>query len=128
MNALPNHDIMMEALRLTREGRRVEAMTVLRRAVESAIPPVAPPDREGDLAQRAEADPPPNHSVLRDLLTRARQFGLAHGLGKPPGPAEAPAPGLLPDGASFEELLYANAAGSRAYKLYVPSRFRGQAL
>jgi len=116
MNAFPKNDIMMEALRLTRDGRLVEAMTVLRRALGS----VAPPDLAGDL--------PPNHSVLRGLVDRARHFGLAHGLGKAPRPAQEPAPGLLPDGASFEERLYANAAGSRSYKLYIPSRFRGQAM
>jgi poly(hydroxyalkanoate) depolymerase family esterase len=34
----------------------------------------------------------------------------------------------LPDGARFEERNFANAAGSRAYKLYVPSGYTGQAL
>ena len=41
-------------------------------------------------------------------------------------PARAPAP--LPDGARFEERTYANEAGSRAYKLYVPSGYTGQPL
>jgi poly(hydroxyalkanoate) depolymerase family esterase len=44
----------------------------------------------------------------------------------PVGPAVAPAP--LPDGARFEERTYASEAGSRAYKLYVPSGYAGQAL
>jgi poly(hydroxyalkanoate) depolymerase family esterase len=34
----------------------------------------------------------------------------------------------VPEGATFEERTYANAAGSRAYKLYVPSGYTGQAL
>jgi poly(hydroxyalkanoate) depolymerase family esterase len=37
-------------------------------------------------------------------------------------------PITVPDGARFEERSYANAAGSRAYKLYVPSGYTGQAL
>ena len=41
-----------------------------------------------------------------------------------PGPARAPAP--LPEGARFEERTFANEAGSRAYKLYVPSGYTGQ--
>jgi poly(hydroxyalkanoate) depolymerase family esterase len=34
----------------------------------------------------------------------------------------------LPDGARFKERTYANEAGSRAYKLYIPSRYRGEPL
>lgn len=37
-------------------------------------------------------------------------------------PARAPAP--LPDGARFEERVFANEAGSRTYKLYVPSTLK----
>ena len=37
-------------------------------------------------------------------------------------------PHILPEGGKFIEAIYANAAGSRAYKLYIPSRYRGQAL
>ena len=44
------------------------------------------------------------------------------------GPAVGRAPAPLPDGARFEERTYANEAGSRAYKLYVPSSYTGQAL
>lgn len=40
------------------------------------------------------------------------------------GPPVAP----LPDGARFDEHTYANEAGSRDYKLYVPSGYNGQAL
>src|SRR4029079_14877016 len=43
-------------------------------------------------------------------------------------PAAERAPDRLPDGALFEERTYANEAGSRAYKLYVPSGYDGQAL
>ena len=38
------------------------------------------------------------------------------------------APIPVPDGARFDERSYANAAGSRAYKLYVPSGYDGQPL
>jgi poly(hydroxyalkanoate) depolymerase family esterase len=38
------------------------------------------------------------------------------------------APVSLPDGATFEERVYANTAGSRPYKLYIPSTFKGEAL
>ena len=39
-------------------------------------------------------------------------------------PTRAPAP--LPEGARFEERTFANEAGSRAYKLYIPSGYTGQ--
>src|SRR3954462_1264702 len=37
-------------------------------------------------------------------------------------------PDIVPDGGQFLERSYANQAGSRAYKLYIPSGYRGQAL
>ena len=43
--------------------------------------------------------------------------GLPNGLGGMPRPAAAP----LPDGASFATLSHSGAAGTRAYKLYVPA-------
>jgi len=80
--------------------------------------------------------------ALRDFLERIGQLGspsgLPSGLDGLPGldglaglegligsqPKHAPAP--LPEGARFETLTYANAAGSRAYKLYIPSGYSGQ--
>jgi poly(hydroxyalkanoate) depolymerase family esterase len=35
---------------------------------------------------------------------------------------------IVPEGGKFIEAVYTNAAGSRAYKLYVPSHYQGQAL
>jgi poly(hydroxyalkanoate) depolymerase family esterase len=64
--------------------------------------------------------------ALRELMDRMGQLGPINGLHGGRGQAHAPAP--LPDGARFEERTYANAAGSRAYKLYVPSGYTGQAL
>jgi poly(hydroxyalkanoate) depolymerase family esterase len=43
-----------------------------------------------------------------------------------PRPTHTPAP--LPDGARFETLTFSNEAGTRAYKLYIPSGYTGQAL
>ena len=65
---------------------------------------------------------------LRALVDRFGQLGsngYLDGLGAPGVRRPAAA---LPDGARFEERTYANEAGSRAYKLYVPSGFRGEAL
>jgi poly(hydroxyalkanoate) depolymerase family esterase len=43
-------------------------------------------------------------------------------------PAAGHAPAPLREGAQFDERSYANEAGTRAYKLYVPSGYNGQAL
>jgi poly(hydroxyalkanoate) depolymerase family esterase len=48
-----------------------------------------------------------------------------HGFLQPHPPRE---PISLPEGARFEERAYANDAGSRTYKLYVPSRYSGAPL
>lgn len=66
----------------------------------------------------------PNLRGLRGLVDRIRsRSGPAlHGLGKI-------APGASPDlapGGQFIESVYRNAAGSRAYKLYIPSGYQGQ--
>ena len=37
-------------------------------------------------------------------------------------------PDIVPEGGKFIEAIYTNPAGSRAYKLYIPSRYQGQAL
>src|SRR3954466_10672793 len=68
--------------------------------------------------------------ALRDFLDRIGQLGstsgLPSGLDGLVGPMPTHAPTPLPEGARFETLTYANAAGSRAYKLYIPSGYSGQ--
>jgi poly(hydroxyalkanoate) depolymerase family esterase len=57
---------------------------------------------------------------LRKLDIVSELAGVAGRTAKPTVP--------LPAGATFEEHSFANEAGSRKYKLYVPSRCKGQAL
>ena len=38
-----------------------------------------------------------------------------------------PTPDIVPEGGQFIEATYSNPAGTRAYKLYIPSRYHGQA-
>ena len=66
--------------------------------------------------------------ALRGFMDRIGQLGHVDGIDGLVGPAVGRAPAPLPDGARFEERTYANEAGSRAYKLYVPSSYTGQAL
>ena len=153
MNALPTID-MMEATRLTREGRLAEAMAILRGALAGA-PSAARSDCEG-AGRTPEVRTPPTLDMappllrsggawtlpelreahaksqipeaLRQFLDRIGQPASARGIDGMAGRAGLRVPPPLPDGALFEERAYANAAGSRAYKLYVPSGYNGQAL
>ncbi len=68
-------------------------------------------------ARPASAEPD-RFAALRTLFDRVRRR-IAH-----PG-ADA---GHLPPGGKFIEATCSNAAGTRAYKLFIPSRYQGQAL
>ena len=125
MTAKPRID-MTEATRLTREGRLAEAMALLRGERPTA-PSVAeidmePPSVAGgpwrapafDAAHPAQAP-----EAMRGFLDRLGRPGAAPGRDRIT-PARPPSP--LPEGARFEERTDADAAGHRAYKLYIPSR------
>jgi poly(hydroxyalkanoate) depolymerase family esterase len=64
--------------------------------------------------------------ALRGFLDRMGQPGSGLGLDGLVGPIPTRAPAPLPEGARFEERSFANEAGSRAYKLYIPSGYTGQ--
>ena len=64
--------------------------------------------------------------MFRELLDRTTEhsrLGLR-------GPKRAPptAPDMVPEGARFIEATYSNPAGSRGYRLFIPSRYQGQPL
>ena len=64
-------------------------------------------------------------SFVPELLAKLGVAADGSGLGRMPGKTPA-AP--LPEGAKFDSGSFANAAGSRHYKLYVPAAYHGQAL
>jgi len=74
----------------------------------------------GGLAQ------PPMPEALRGFLDRMGQAGSGLGLDGLVGPVPTRALTPLPEGARFEERTFANEAGSRAYKLYIPSGYTGE--
>ena len=67
-------------------------------------------------------------AALRRSLDRLGQLGSVRGLDGLVGPAVGRTLVPVPDGALFEERNYANEAGSRAYKLYVPNGYNARAL
>ncbi|SOD93379.1 alpha/beta hydrolase family esterase [Caenispirillum bisanense] len=140
-NPLPTG--MAEAARLTRAGKLADATSLIRRMLTgepASSPPTAqsPPVIDAEYVTvdaptpKPQPQPAPSNAgrpgrtpgtglgeTLRRLATQVR----AHGGGGLSGLGEA-AHGVtepLPEGASFETFTYANAAGTRSYKLYVPA-------
>jgi poly(hydroxyalkanoate) depolymerase family esterase len=141
------HDIVREATRLTRAGQLVKATVLLQRMLRGETAGEATSGTTGRIALTGrepliidakantieETDSPnlarpasTQPSVLRALLdTKGRSgFGL-RGLIKR---APLSTPDIVPEGARFIEGTFSNPAGSRAYKLFIPSRYQGQPL
>jgi poly(hydroxyalkanoate) depolymerase family esterase len=137
-------DIVREATRLTRAGQLVKATVLIQRMLRGETAPEATSGTIGRIALRepliidAKADTieetdSPNLArpastqprMLRPLDIK-RQSGLAlRGLIKR---APLSTPDIVPEGARFIEGIFSNPAGSRAYKLFIPSRYQGQPL
>ncbi|MEP9354665.1 PHB depolymerase family esterase [Xanthobacter sp. KR7-65] len=140
---------LMEATRLTRQGRLEEAMAILRDGLSGAPSGDAPED--ANQRGRPFVDLVPPSAATGDAWT-APSRGEA-GSVKSSGPARAPTgswldglmdfardrvPGALstitreapvaPRAGRFEDRSFSNAAGRRSYKLYIPASFDGQPL
>jgi poly(hydroxyalkanoate) depolymerase family esterase len=151
MNDMLNPNMMLEATRLTRAGRLNEATALLQRMLrgktasdttfgtpDDVVPAGrAPPiidakaetidETDRPLFGAATSAQPHRFGALRALLDcvkRRSGFGL-QGLRQP---APVSTPDIVPAGGKFIEATYSNSAGTRAYKLYIPSRYQGQAL
>jgi poly(hydroxyalkanoate) depolymerase family esterase len=152
MNALRMID-MQEATRLTREGRLSEAMAILQGAPSRASATTSRAEGERDQAHGADvldmqppataggawtapfSKPAPPTAKVAPAMSLRLEGGLLDGVLHPAfgrgalgaGKIAAEQP-VLVSGARFEDRTYADRAGARAYKLYVPSGFHGQAL
>ncbi len=132
---------MFEATRLTRLGKLAEATALIQRllrgerapapasGVSSPIIGVAdggeplPGKLRGRFTGRGRVRPRTSLAeTMRRLAAMAKATSLDGGF------ANRPVPDPLPDGASFAAATYSNAAGTRSYKLYIPSTRRGEPL
>jgi poly(hydroxyalkanoate) depolymerase family esterase len=137
MNDMFNPNKMAEAARLTRAGRLTEATALLQRMFRAEAPVAPVPETQViDMApSRGEKAPwsrlatgqPHLGGALRGLMDRIkRHAGLSSPRGEQPVPALVPE--IVPKGGKFIAASYSNPAGTRAYKLYIPSHYHGQAL
>jgi poly(hydroxyalkanoate) depolymerase family esterase len=140
MNGILNAD-MLAATRRVRAGRLGEATALLQRMLRGE-PTGSPADASDDTggttprtidataetielgARRESRQGGQMPEALRGFLDRLGKGGDASGLDGLVKPESSP----LPDGARFLSLSFTNEAGSRDYKLYLPSGFHGQAL
>ena len=129
-----NQDIVREATRLTRSGRLTEATALLQRMLRGENAPDAAhivgspaPGREPPTidvkANAAETRVRPRTRISANLAKNFPGLGLGGSPRRAPSLAD-----IVPDGTSFVEGTYKNAAGSRAYRLFTPSGYHGQAI
>jgi poly(hydroxyalkanoate) depolymerase family esterase len=146
------NDMMLEATRLTRANRLVEATALIQRMLRGETEPgmtvslrddVAPIGKKPPIIDaNAEAIDDTHHPhsnaasfaeqhyfrALRNSTYRV-DWPSRHGLrGWMQQSVPVSIADIVPEGGKFIEATYTNPAGSRAYKLYIPSRYQGQAL
>ena len=135
------NEMMLQATRLTRANRLVEATALIQRMLrgetDSEIAGFGnrPPTIDGFLEAIDETEhfnetssaEPDYFQTLRDPTFRF-EYPSRHGLQGWMRSAPVSTLDVVPEGGEFVESLYTNPAGSRAYKLYIPSGYQGQAV
>lgn len=122
---------MLKATRLTTAGKLTQATALLRESImdsaqHTAAVSTAPSRAANTPCPEPVIDmvpPPQMPGGAQDFLGRLCGRGWPGALAKR---TRSDAPSAVPARALFEEHLYADARGQRAYKLYVPSGYDGQ--
>ena len=140
-----NQDIIREATRLTRAGQLVEATALLQRMLHGERAANAPPRSHGHIAlprsdhhrrkgqcgrgagEFSAIRTSPRSAAAR-IHPRTSKGRPAIGMRGVMKRAPLTSPDIVPEGARFIEGTYGSPAGSRAYKLFIPSGYREQPL
>ena len=142
-----NQDIIREATRLTRAGKLAEATALLQRMLRGERAPDAPSHTSGRIALAGpliidaeanaieETDSPPQSESATSAQPRMLQRLLERkegrsGIGRRGVIRRAPLStrDIAPEGTRFNERTYSSPAGSRAYRLFIPSRYQERPL
>ena len=145
------NDMMLQATLLTRANRLSEATALLQRMLRGETDlgmTIAPTDdiaptrsKPSIVDAKADNNDETDYPHLSAAtFTHSRSFRALHDwpyrVKRHSGPglqgwmqrAPVSTADIVPEGGKFIEAVYTNTAGSRAYKLYIPSRYQGQAL
>jgi len=127
-------EAMAEATRLTRQGRLVEATALIQQTLASPgatrrVPDAPGTDEEtGGMPLRPPVlTPPADEGISRvssGWIRRLRAFPRRSATDPVLAPRSAPSAAKRPAG-RFDAFSYTNAAGTRAYRLYVPAGYTG---
>ena len=109
-----SHRSLLDAIGLANAGTLPKAAALVRRVLNGKAPPQGTPQ-------------PELPETLRNLLDQVRS-GDFPPMGGSAHQTPAKTPSALPSGAKFLAATFSSAAGSRPYKLYVPSGYHGQAV
>jgi poly(hydroxyalkanoate) depolymerase family esterase len=146
------NDMMLQATRLTQAGRLSDATALIQRMLRGGTGPAMTMGQIEDFTSHGSAPSAAYAAADNDqeadnrhlnMPTFARSFAHFRGFNalddlpycvKTPGfrgwmqRAPVPIADIVPEGGRFIEAAYTNPAGTRAYKIYIPSRYHGQAL
>ncbi|HET7273184.1 MAG TPA: PHB depolymerase family esterase [Rubrobacter sp.] len=136
-------NIMAEATRLTQQGRLDEATAAIQRALGGTFAPAAWEDSgnsdepievtssliKGTPQEQTNGGHTAGRAPNAATWTTPGPTILTRGVQRPPGTKVGrPASVSVPEGGRFVERSYTNGAGTRSYKLYIPSGYTGQAV
>jgi hypothetical protein len=117
-------------------GRGARIINLTPDTIELTAPQASPPAGQssstGASSRPAGSTPgmaqPHLPEALRGFLDRVKGIHPESGIGGLAKRAPVHAPDVVPDGGQFIASAYSNQAGTRDYKLYIPSGYRGQPL
>jgi poly(hydroxyalkanoate) depolymerase family esterase len=124
----PQMKAMTEATRLTREGRLAEATALIQHTLANPAEPWQTSDAPSGRGTKLRRAMPGWLTRRRTLPSQADETLVRPSQPAAPAVKRPAAPAVKRSAGRFEAFSYANAAGTRDYRLYVPSSHNGGSL